>query len=127
MAKTSIKQQLLKIKTKIKINIKTLIRLKTTKVLITPSSLPTEVEGGEVREVVIEDQSENLQVNLKVGLDSVTGAGILFPLKKLIICLEIVPTIHKIGRTFGQLNPIFTLTTLDPTCYYFSLGTLDGL
>ena len=70
---------------------------------------PQEVEGLEVEEeeeVMLqeEDKQPLLQVNLKVGLDFVSGAEILPFLMKQTILSKIVLIIGKLERNGGTIN-----------------------
>ena len=51
-----------------------------------------------------EDKQQPHQVNLKVGTDFVSGAGILLPLMMQTILLKNALTIRKLERNGGNIN-----------------------
>ena len=84
----------------LKIQANTLIKIKITTPVV--EGIEVEEEEGAIGQE--EDKQQPHQVNLKVGTDFVSGAGILLPLMMQTILLKNALTIRKLERNGGNIN-----------------------
>ena len=92
----------------LKIQANTLIKIKITTQVVEGIEVEEEEEAMDQEEA----KQQPHQVNLKVGTDFVSGAGILLPLMMQTILLKNALTIRKLERNGGNINNKILLPSL---------------